>query len=58
MIEETPQLYNDKIKKEVDIISKKRITWVHNILNGLEEQEFIIYKNEDKKDGFVLLPDL
>eukprot|EP00960_Hanusia_phi_P073514 768030-Hanusia_phi.AAC.2 len=55
---ETPEVYKHVVLPFVEENERgRRIQWVHNILDGVAEQERIIYQNNDPRDGFVLLPD-
>ena len=69
-VTETPEIYATHIKPWIENTQRmpKRIEWIYNILDGITEQEDVVYRSEtfgkytqeDKSDseGFLLLPDL
>lgn len=69
-VTETPEVYEQVIKPWIERTQRtqKRVGWIHNILDGITEQEDVIYRSEgygryhheDRSDslGFLLLPDL
>ena len=69
-VTETPDIYEAHITPWIENTQRapKRIEWIYNILDGITEQEDVVYRSEsfgkftkdDKSDseGFVLLPDL
>ncbi|KAF8625911.1 hypothetical protein AX17_006637 [Amanita inopinata Kibby_2008] len=54
MVHETPELYNEVVKHYIAAFPPSRTQWVENILNGLSEQNKILYSSPD----FVILPDM
>ena len=58
IVHETPEVYANYVRpyiaKQHD---KGTLQWVYNILDGLKEQEDVIYR-ETGDEGFLLLPDL
>ncbi|KAJ4352627.1 hypothetical protein N0V95_004072 [Ascochyta clinopodiicola] len=58
LVHETPEIYTRYIKPYIAAQHKKgTLQWVYNILDGLSEQEDVIYR-EPGTEGFLLLPDL
>lgn len=70
-VTETPEIYQGYIKPWIQRTQRteKRVGWIYNILDGITEQEDVVYRSEgygkyEDKDqrsdslGFVLLPDL
>lgn len=69
-VTETPEMYSQHIKPWIARTQRteKRVGWIYNILDGITEQEDVVYRSEgygryeqeDRSDslGFVLLPDL
>lgn len=69
-VTETPEVYANHIKPWIETSQRtpKRLDWIYNILDGITEQEDIVYRSDsfgkytqqDKSDseGFILLPDL
>lgn len=69
-VTETPEIYEQHIKPWIVRTQRteKRVGWIYNILDGITEQEDVVYKSagygkyqrQDRSDslGFVLLPDL
>lgn len=58
MVLETPHMYKTVTKPWIDSIPTSKTAWVRNILQGVSEQESVLYSDEDPKSGFVLLPDM
>lgn len=58
MILETPEIYKQVTKPWIDSIPKSKTTWVHNILDGVSERESVLFRDDDPKTGFVIVPDL
>lgn len=59
IVTETPSLYTAYIRPWiVSQREKGTLNWVFNIIEGRTEQEDVIYRESDPKDGFLLLPDL
>lgn len=58
MIIETPQIYESIVLPWMESQPRSRIAWVDNILRGEKEKENVIWRDEDEKMGFVILPDL
>lgn len=54
MVRETPELYNQVVKPYIAAFPPSRIQWVENILNGVSEQDKILFSDSE----FVLLPDM
>lgn len=69
-VTETPDIYARHIKPWIEKTQRTpgRIDWIYNILDGVTEQEDVVYRSagfgmstaEDRSDseGFLLLPDL
>lgn len=58
IVHETPEIYKQYIRPYIAKQHEKgTLQWVYNILEGLKEQEDVIYK-ETGDEGFLLLPDL
>lgn len=58
IVHETPQIYAKYMRPYIAAQhSKGTLQWVYNILDGLKEQEDVIYR-ETGLEGFLLLPDL
>lgn len=53
MIKETPEVYDRVVRPWIEQQAASRLAWVENILNGVGEQEKMIYRD----DSFCLLPD-
>lgn len=58
MIVETPHMYRTVTRPWIDSIPASKLTWVHNILDGVSERESVLYCDNDPATGFVILPDL
>ncbi|KAF3291390.1 hypothetical protein TWF970_000604 [Orbilia oligospora] len=59
MVVETPEIYEKYVKKYITQKTEGgRLNWVYNILDHKAESEKIVYEDEDKEVGFILLPDL
>jgi len=54
MVQETQELYRTVVKPYIDAFPPSRTQWVENILNGISEQDKILYSDTD----FVILPDM
>lgn len=58
IVHETPDIYEQYVRPYIAKQHEKgTLQWVYNILDGLKEQEDVIYK-ETGDEGFLLLPDL
>lgn len=65
-ITETPEIYSQHIKPWIERTQrgKDRLEWIYNILDGITEQEDVVYRSSSTRttdgtnDGFLLLPDL
>lgn len=69
-VKETPEIYATHIKPWIENTQRtlKRLGWIYNILDGITEQESIVYRSatygqpssipDAKSEGFLLLPDL
>ncbi|KAH6614201.1 HIT-like domain-containing protein [Boeremia exigua] len=58
LVTETPSIYSSYVRPYIAAQHKKgTLQWVYNILDGLKEQEDVIYQ-ERGAAGFLLLPDL
>lgn len=55
---ETPDIYSQFVVPYIDTMKGDRIKWVYNILFEGKEKETFIYEDNDKTNGFVLLPDM
>lgn len=62
MIKETPEIYERIVKPYIDEMCQgNRLNWVNNILYEGGEASQVVYKDykpEDKKNGFIILPDM
>lgn len=59
MVTETPDIYAQYIRPWIQRQREKgTLNWIFNIIEGRTEQEDVIYRESDPKDGFLLLPDL
>lgn len=58
MIEETREIYLEKVAPFFETQKGARIQWVYNIIFHGKESESFIYNDPDTKNGFVLLPDM
>lgn len=62
LVKETPEMYRDIVEPYIDEISQgNRLNWVNNILYEGAEANRVVYKDynpENKKDGFIVLPDM
>lgn len=57
MVQETPDLYSTVTLPYISSIPEKRTAWVQNILDGLKEQESVVFADPDPANGFVVVPD-
>jgi m7GpppX diphosphatase len=60
-VRETEAMYRDMTTVYLENHADEhleQIQWLLNILNGISEQDSIIYKNADPSNGFVLLPNM
>lgn len=58
LIVETPHMYDTVTRPWIQSLPPSKTQWVHNILNGVSEQESVLYRDDDPQRGFVLLPDM
>lgn len=58
MVQETPQLYLSVVKPYIESQPPQRIQWVYNILDKLKEADTILYEDQCKQQGFIIVPDL
>lgn len=59
IVHETPDIYAKYVRPYIAAQHQKgTLQWVYNILDGLKEQEDVIYKESGAEEGFLLLPDL
>ncbi|WFD34120.1 5'-(N(7)-methyl 5'-triphosphoguanosine)-[mRNA] diphosphatase [Malassezia cuniculi] len=58
MVLETPEVYKNVTEPWIASIPAKKKQWVYNILEGISEQESVLYSDDDEQTGFMLLPDL
>ncbi|KAK6356168.1 hypothetical protein TWF718_000540 [Orbilia javanica] len=59
MVVETPEIYEKYVTRYITQKTEGgRLNWVYNILDHKAESEKIVYEDEDKEMGFILLPDL
>ncbi|EWC45419.1 hypothetical protein DRE_00818 [Drechslerella stenobrocha 248] len=59
MVVETPEVYARYVSRYIaEKVAGGRLNWVYNILEHRSESEKIVYEDEDKLTGFILLPDL
>jgi len=58
MIIETPDIYERVTRPWIDAIPESKKHWVYNILDGKSERESVLYRDDDPKSGFIILPDL
>jgi m7GpppX diphosphatase len=57
MVRETPAIYQQVVLPYIEQLPTSRIQWVYNILDGISEQEDVLFSDSDPKNGFVILPD-
>lgn len=57
IVDETYEIYKEITVPYIES-SSFSIQWIHNILEHKAEQDRIVYEDEDKKNGFVLVHDL
>jgi m7GpppX diphosphatase len=57
IVAETPALYQSVVLPWIDAHGSSRLKWVENILNGISEQDRLLYRSDDPTNGFILLPD-
>uniref|UniRef100_A0A7S0YF63 m7GpppX diphosphatase n=1 Tax=Polytomella parva TaxID=51329 RepID=A0A7S0YF63_9CHLO len=57
LVQETPELYKDKVESYIKLNPEAHIQWVFNILDKKAETERILFEDSDPESGFVLLPD-
>ncbi|KAJ1969530.1 hypothetical protein IWQ62_000569 [Dispira parvispora] len=58
MFQETPDLYQSRVLPYIQSIPTSRLQWVYNILEGVSEQDKVLYRaKEPSGAGFVILPD-
>ncbi|KAK3687136.1 hypothetical protein LTR37_019129 [Vermiconidia calcicola] len=60
-VTETPEVYRKYMRPYMSQCREEgRLNWVFNIIEGRSEQENVLYRSqaEDKKDDYLLLPDL
>jgi m7GpppX diphosphatase len=58
---ETPEIYSKHVRPYMQLCREEgRLNWVFNIIEGRKEQENVLFRSKetDKKDDFLLLPDL
>jgi m7GpppX diphosphatase len=58
---ETPEIYSKYVRPYMQLCREEgRLNWVFNIIEGRKEQENVLFRSKetDKKDDFLLLPDL
>ncbi|KAK6515246.1 hypothetical protein TWF506_007589 [Arthrobotrys conoides] len=59
MVVETPEIYEKYVTRYITQKTKGgRLNWVYNILDHKAESEKIVFEDEDREVGFILLPDL
>ncbi|KAL7420558.1 hypothetical protein Q5752_004509 [Cryptotrichosporon argae] len=58
MIRETPELYEKVVVPYIESFPKERLEWVYNIMDGKKEADRVLFKDDHKEDGFLILPDL
>ncbi|KAK5118204.1 hypothetical protein LTR85_008184 [Meristemomyces frigidus] len=60
-VTETPEIYAKFVRPYMQRCREEgRLNWVFNILDGLKEQENVLYRSHEseKRDDYLLLPDL
>ncbi|KAI8049853.1 HIT-like domain-containing protein [Syncephalis plumigaleata] len=57
VIRETAEIYTSVVVPYITALSPSRLQWIYNILDGISEQDRILYQDPDPHTGFVLLPD-
>ncbi|GJJ72103.1 m7GpppX diphosphatase [Entomortierella parvispora] len=57
MITETAEIYKNAVLPWIESQPKSRLMWVHNILQGIKEQENVLFRDDDPDTGFIVLPD-
>jgi m7GpppX diphosphatase len=59
VVTETPAIYTDYVRPYMAAQrAKGTLNWVYNILDGITEQDDIVYRESGGETGFLLLPDL
>ncbi|KAF1964585.1 scavenger mRNA decapping enzyme [Bimuria novae-zelandiae CBS 107.79] len=59
VVTETPEVYAKYVRMWIQRQREKgTLDWVFNVIEGRAEQEDVIYRESDPKDGFLLAPDL
>ncbi|KAJ9136500.1 mRNA decapping hydrolase [Pleurostoma richardsiae] len=64
LVTETPEIYRDRVRPYMQAKREEgRLNWIFNIIDGLKEQEDVIYRTPRGSaavgdEGFLLLPDL
>lgn len=59
VVNETPEIYAKYVRPWIQRQREKgTLNWVFNIIEGRTEQDDVMYRETDPKDGFLLLPDL
>lgn len=59
IVTETPDTYARYVRPWIQAQRERgTLNWVYNIIEGRTEQEDVMYRESDPKDGFLLLPDL
>uniref|UniRef100_A0A8R1DYW6 m7GpppX diphosphatase n=1 Tax=Caenorhabditis japonica TaxID=281687 RepID=A0A8R1DYW6_CAEJA len=57
VIRETPKLYQTVTKPYIEKF-QLNLKWVYNCLEKVSEADKIVFEDDDKKDGFVLMQDI
>ena len=58
MVRETADVYRKVVAPWIQSLPAAKNQWVYNILEGKTEQEHILFRDDDPKLGFILMPDL
>lgn len=58
MFKETPQIYTSVVVPFMDSFPASRLDWVLAILDGRKEAERVLWRDQDPRFGFVIIPDL
>ncbi|PKI84651.1 5'-(N(7)-methyl 5'-triphosphoguanosine)-[mRNA] diphosphatase [Malassezia vespertilionis] len=58
LIVETQEIYQRVTHPWIESIPASKTAWVGNILDGVKERSSVLYRDDDPRFGFVLLPDM
>ncbi|KAF2753848.1 mRNA decapping hydrolase [Pseudovirgaria hyperparasitica] len=59
VVTETPEIYTKYVRPYAQRMREEgRLNWVFNIIDGMAEQEDVMYRESGTEEGFLLAPDL